>query len=74
MPGGEIPPHDGQGRLHFAFAIAREHLSAWEDRLTEAGVAIEARMNWPAGGVSLYFRDPDNNLGEIATPGLWRNY
>ena len=74
LPGGEIPPHDGQGHLHFAFAIAREHLSAWEDRLTEAGVAIEARMNWPAGGVSLYFRDPDNNLGEIATPGLWRNY
>jgi catechol-2,3-dioxygenase len=74
LPGGEIPPHEGAGRLHFAFAVSKEDLPAWERRLTEFGVAIEARMKWPSGGLSLYFRDPDNNLGEIATPGLWRNY
>jgi catechol-2,3-dioxygenase len=74
LPGGEIPAHDGSGRLHVAFAVAKEDLPAWERRLTERGVEIEARMNWPAGGESLYFRDPDGNLGEIATPGLWKNY
>jgi len=74
LPGGEIPPHDGTGRLHFALAIGAEDLAAWEARLNEAGVAIEARMKWPRGGTSLYFRDPDANLVELATPGLWANY
>jgi len=74
LPGGEIPPHEGAGRLHFAFAIERDDLSAWEARLDERGVAIEARMNWPRGGTSIYFRDLDENLVELATPGLWANY
>jgi catechol 2,3-dioxygenase-like lactoylglutathione lyase family enzyme len=74
LPGGEIPPHEGMGRLHFALAIAAADLGAWEARLAGLGVAIEARMNWPRGGKSLYFRDPDHNLVELATPGLWANY
>ncbi len=74
LPGGEIPAHEGTGRLHFAMAIAREDLKAWEQRLMDLDIRIEARMNWPRGGVSLYFRDPDDNLVELATPGLWANY
>lgn len=74
LPGGEIPPHEGTGRLHFAMAIAREDLEVWERRLRELDIPIEAQMNWPRGGVSLYFRDPDDNLVELATPGLWANY
>ena len=31
-------------------------------------------MKWPRGGESLYFRDPDGHLVELATPGLWANY
>jgi catechol 2,3-dioxygenase-like lactoylglutathione lyase family enzyme len=73
-PGGEIPPHEGVGRLHFAFAVAKDDLAAWKQRLAEKGVAIEARVNWPRGGESVYFRDPDANLVEMATPGLWANY
>jgi len=27
-----------------------------------------------ARGGCVYFRDPEENLVELATPGLWRNY
>jgi len=74
LPGGVIPPHDGSGHLHYAFAIAAEHLEAWTARLAEQGVSIESRVDWPRGARSLYFRDPDGNLVELATPGLWKNY
>ena len=43
----------------------------WEARLGEFDVAIEGRTNWPRGGISIYFRDPDGHLLELATPGLW---
>jgi len=74
LPGGRIPPHDGAGPLHLAFAIGAEELPAWEARLAACGIEIEARMTWPRGGTSLYFRDPDHHLVELATPGLWQNY
>ena len=28
----------------------------------------------PGVGTLAYFRDPDGNLLEFATPGLWENY
>jgi catechol 2,3-dioxygenase-like lactoylglutathione lyase family enzyme len=74
LSGGRIPPHDGAGPSHLAFAVAAEELPVWEARLADCGVAIEARMKWPRGGESLYFRDPDDHLVELATPGLWANY
>ena len=37
MPGGTIPPHDGHGPLHMAFAIAADALPQWEQRLRRAG-------------------------------------
>ena len=73
-PGGTIPPHDGNGPLHIAFAIDADELPAWEARLEERGIAVEGRMQWERGGTSLYFRDPDGHLLELATPGLWRTY
>jgi catechol 2,3-dioxygenase-like lactoylglutathione lyase family enzyme len=74
MPGGTIPPHDGSGPLHMAFAVAADALAAWEERLREHAVPIEGRTDWPRGGRSIYFRDPDGHLLELATPGLWRIY
>jgi catechol 2,3-dioxygenase-like lactoylglutathione lyase family enzyme len=74
MPGGTIPPHDGEGPLHVAFAVGKEDLSRWEDRLRRRGIEIEGRTDWPRGGRSVYFRDPDGHLLELATPGLWAIY
>jgi len=74
LQGGVIPPHDGNGPMHFALAIPAEDLAAWEERLQQAGIALESRVRWETGGQSLYFRDPDYHLVELATPGLWPNY
>jgi len=74
MPGGTIPPHDGHGPLHVAFAIGADELAEWEQRLAHHGVAIEGRTKWSRGGESIYFRDPDGHLMELATPGLWAIY
>jgi catechol 2,3-dioxygenase-like lactoylglutathione lyase family enzyme len=73
-PGGTIPGHDGQGPLHVGFAVAADELAAWEESLMERGIPIESRVSWPRGGTSLYFRDPDGHLLELATPGLWATY
>ena len=74
MPGGTIPPHDGHGPLHLAFAVAADDLARWETHLAAHGVVIEGRTDWSAGGHSVYFRDPDQHLIELATPGLWAIY
>ena len=73
-PGGVIPAHDGSGELHMAFAIDRAELERWEASLRAKGVAIESRVTWEQGGVSIYFRDPDRHLIELATPGIWSIY
>jgi catechol 2,3-dioxygenase-like lactoylglutathione lyase family enzyme len=74
LEGGVIPGHDGAGPLHCAFAISADELPAWKERLTVRGVQIEGCMDWPRGGKSIYFRDPDGHLLELATPGLWPTY
>jgi catechol 2,3-dioxygenase-like lactoylglutathione lyase family enzyme len=74
LPDGSIPAHDGQGPVHVAFSIGADEVAAWEERLAAHSVAIEGRAKWPRGGISLYFRDPDGHLLELATPGLWKGY
>lgn len=74
LPGGTIPPHDGHGPLHIAFAITADELPVWTERLAAHKIDIEGRTHWPRGGHSIYFRDPDGHLLELATPGIWAIY
>jgi catechol 2,3-dioxygenase-like lactoylglutathione lyase family enzyme len=67
-------PHDGDGQLHLAFAVPAPELTAWREWLRRNGLTIEHEQHWERGGVSLYFRDPDGHLVEVATPGVWTNY
>jgi catechol 2,3-dioxygenase-like lactoylglutathione lyase family enzyme len=67
-------PHDGEGELHLAFAIAAADLVGWESWLAENAIAVEEKRTWDRGGTSLYFRDPDRHLIEVATPGVWSIY
>jgi catechol 2,3-dioxygenase-like lactoylglutathione lyase family enzyme len=69
-----LTPHDGSGQVHLAFAIAASELEAWETWLPKCAIAIEERKTWERGGTSLYFRDPDGHLLELATPGVWSIY
>ena len=71
VPGGVVPPHDAQGRMHVCFAIPADALPAWERHLDALGVAIESRVDAERGATCLYVRDPDGHLVELATPGLW---
>ncbi|HKN37003.1 MAG: glyoxalase [Acidobacteria bacterium] len=67
-------PHDGEGELHLAFAIPSSELSNWESWLKQSGISVEEKRSWELGGCSLYFRDPDRHLLELATPGTWSVY
>ena len=67
-------PHDGDGELHVAFAIPASELVNWESWLAAKGIAIEEKRSWELGGWSIYFRDPDRHLLELATPGTWPIY
>ncbi len=69
---GRIPPHDGHGNLHLAFAIAADHEEPWRAQLHEERIAIESEVH--CGGDSIYFRDPDGHLIELITPGCWPVY
>ena len=71
---GMVPGHEGEGRLHVAFAIAAREYEAWRDRIASSDRPILSEVAWPAGGKSVYFTDPDGNIVELATPGLWPNY
>jgi catechol 2,3-dioxygenase-like lactoylglutathione lyase family enzyme len=73
-PGGLVPGHDGEGPVHLAFAIDVADVAAWEARLAALSIPIESRVEWPRGGVSVYFRDPDGRSVELATPGIWPSY
>jgi catechol 2,3-dioxygenase-like lactoylglutathione lyase family enzyme len=67
-------PHDGDGELHLAFAIPSAELPNWESWLRTREIPVEEKKKWELGGWSLYFRDPDRHLLELATPGTWPVY
>ncbi|HLZ10017.1 MAG TPA: VOC family protein [Chloroflexota bacterium] len=66
-----ISGHDAIGEIHLAFAITAADLDTWRTRLSRHGIAIESEADWDGGSHSLYFRDPDRNLLEVVTPGIW---
>jgi len=72
--GGRIPPHDGAGPAHVAFAVDAAEFERWERRLVDRGVEVESRVTWSRGGHSLYFRDPDGHSVELVTPRTWETY
>ena len=64
---------DGDGELHLAFSISTEEFFDWKEKLIQNNIMIEEEKVWDYGGKSIYFRDPDRHLIELATPGVWRD-
>src|ERR1700722_9267648 len=64
-----LSPHDGDGELHIAFAIAAADLAGWEGWLAENGIVVEEKRTWELGGCKLYFREPGRPPNGVATPG-----
>lgn len=72
IPDAGVPPHGASGEGHIAFVVQDSEFEPWRSRLMDRGVAIEAEIEWPSGGRSLYFRDPAGNVIELAPPTLWQ--
>jgi catechol 2,3-dioxygenase-like lactoylglutathione lyase family enzyme len=71
VPGGVVPTHGARGPGHIAFAIQADSFESWLDRLARHGIEVEALVDWPSGGRSIYVRDPSGNSVELTTPSIW---
>jgi catechol 2,3-dioxygenase-like lactoylglutathione lyase family enzyme len=71
FPGGTIPAHGTTGVHHFALSIPASTVDDWRQHLQQQSVDIESEVKWDGGAMSLYFRDPDNHVVELITPGFW---
>ncbi len=66
--------HDAVGASHLAMAVPAAAIPDWTTWLGGHGIDIVDTRDWPRGGRSLYFRDPDGHLLEVASPGVWSVY
>jgi catechol 2,3-dioxygenase-like lactoylglutathione lyase family enzyme len=71
-PGGlAVPTHGALGEGHVCFRASAPELQSWRSHFERLGVPIEADFEWPAGGRSIYVRDPAGNSVEFAEPRIW---
>jgi catechol 2,3-dioxygenase-like lactoylglutathione lyase family enzyme len=66
-----VPVHGASGQGHLCFRATSDEMDRWIVRLNSHGIAIEADFIWPAGGRSIYFRDPSGNSLEFGEPKIW---
>jgi catechol 2,3-dioxygenase-like lactoylglutathione lyase family enzyme len=74
IPGHGLPDNDLKTKVktHFALAVEKkEDVEEWEKELKREGVKVLSTVEWPKGGKSVYFEDPDANVGEIVSRGIW---
>jgi catechol-2,3-dioxygenase len=70
-PGRRVPSHGCTGAGHVAFSVPGGQLEPLAARLLEANVEAERWIDWPAGGRSLYVRDPAGNSVEFVDGEVW---
>ncbi len=67
----QVPLHGAHGPCHVGFETSDAELEGWRQHLKAHQVEIEMEIDWPQGGHSIYFRDPDGNSLEVVTPKIW---
>jgi catechol 2,3-dioxygenase-like lactoylglutathione lyase family enzyme len=71
LPPCALPQHNGRGPGHIAFGVSADALDLWRARLAKHNVDVLSEIAWESGARSLYFRDPDGHLLELASAGIW---
>lgn len=66
-----LPQVYERGKTHIAFEVNEEDMPKWKEILRAKKVPIEFVQEWSTGSRSYYFRDPDENVVELITPGSW---
>jgi len=67
----KLPPHFGEGQLHFAFEVPNDAYEDWKKHITQNNILIEKEVIWRKNLKSFYFRDPDKHCVEIVMVGIW---
>ncbi len=63
--------HGATGSGHACLVASAGEYEDWKRACTANGVSIDHEVSWPGGARSVYFRDPADNLLEIADGDLW---
>jgi catechol 2,3-dioxygenase-like lactoylglutathione lyase family enzyme len=71
LPDRPVPPHGADGPGHVAFRVPAGSIGRWQTVFADHGIAIDRDVEWPAGGRSLYVRDPVGNSVELTADELW---
>ena len=69
--GSATPAHGASGSVHSCFVVSQQDYDRWREYLVRRDIPIEQEVGWNEEGRSFYFRDPDNNLLEIANMDFW---
>ena len=69
LPFGTLPPSDGRGELHVAFAIATDRLSEWRGALEANGVEIESAID-PGFPIWLWYFCPSDQSSRLDLRGF----
>jgi catechol 2,3-dioxygenase-like lactoylglutathione lyase family enzyme len=63
--------HGATGAGHVCLTAEPGGYEDWKRHLGDHEVRIDHEASWPGGARSVYFRDPADNLLEIADRDLW---
>ena len=69
--GTATPTHGATGSAHTCFLVSSQDYERWKEYLVARAIPIVKEAAWNEEGRSFYFRDPDDNLLEIANLDFW---